>query len=205
MSCADQVVVTSTVKVVSRHLVRSSIADNQTVCPTITSTITGPKKTITASACVATVTYCPPKHYKRHFLEERLEGDDEDVEEEEVDELAGMTNAERIRRGLPLAKPVEKRTFGLGHGHGHGPEPPKGGPSCVPKTVKVEETKTVTKSVTPTKYVTTTKCAYTQTVQSTSYVTSVKTETQTKNAGHPTTVFTTVTPHQSTSSPFTAG
>jgi hypothetical protein len=114
-----------------------------------------------------------------------------------------MTNAERIRRGLPLAKPVEKRTFG--HGHGHGPEPPKGGPSCVPKTVKVEETKTITKSVTPTKYVTTTKCAYTQTVKSTSYVTSVKTETQTKNAGHPTTVFTTVTPHQSTSSPFTAG
>jgi len=110
-----------------------------------------------------------------------------------------MTNAERIRRGLPLAKPVDKRTFGLGHGHG--PQPPKGGPSCVPKTVKVEETKTITKSVTPTKYVTTTKCGYTQTVHSTSYVTSVKTETQTKNAGHPTTVFTTVTPHQSMLSP----
>jgi len=176
------------------------LADKQTVSPTITSTVTAPKKIVTASACVATVTYCPPKHYKRHFLEERLAGDDEDeVEEEEEDEYAGLTNAERIRRGLPLAKPVDKRTWGYDHGHGK-PQPPKAGPSCVPKTVREETTKTITKSVTPTKYVTSTKCAYTQTVQSTVYQSSCKTETQTVVGHKPTTITKTVTPTSSMSS-----
>jgi hypothetical protein len=184
---------------------------SQTVDPTITSTIQGPKKTVTASACIATVTSCPPKHYKRHFLEDRLDGSedveavsegDEEVEVEEVvDEYAGLTNAERIRRGLPLAKPVDKRTFCLGGywlgGKCH-QQPPKAGPSCVPKTIKVESTKTITQSVTPTQFVTSTKCGYTHTVQSTVYTTSLKTETKTKTGqGHCTTVFSTVTPTQS--------
>jgi hypothetical protein len=181
--------------------------DNQTVAPTITSTFTAPKKTVTASACVSTVTYCPPKHYKRHFLEERLTDDDEeDVQEEvvEEDEYAGLTNAERIRRGLPLAKPVDKRTWGYDHGNGHGhgggkPQPPKAGPSCVPKTVREETTKTITKSVTPTQYVTSTKCGYTQTVLSNTVVSDCKTETQTVVGNKATTVFKTVTPTSSMS------
>lgn len=114
----------------------------------------------------ATVTGCPKDNGpgKRHFLEQRTAEADEEAEEE--DEYAGLTNAERIRRGLPLAKPADKRTF-CKDGK-CGPKPPvQAGPSCVPKTEKVEITKTITKSVTPTKYVTTTKCGHTQTATST--------------------------------------
>lgn len=85
-----------------------------------------------------------------------------DVEEEQFDfeesEEEYLSNAERLRRGLPLNKPAEKRTFG------HGKPPPAHGPSCVPSTKTVHDQTTKTKTVTPTKWATTTKCRYTQTV-----------------------------------------
>lgn len=174
-------------------------ADHQFVTPTEVKTKTAHKtEVVTKSKAVATVTSCPnnggPKPYKRHFIEERL-AEDEDDEEFDEDEYAGLTNGERLRRGLPLGKPVEKRTFCFGP-HCH--KPPQAGPSCVPKTVKVESTKTITKSVTPTKYVTTTKCGHTKTHASTVCVTShtVETKTPTKPC---TTVFSTITPTSSES------
>lgn len=156
--------------------------------PTVTSTKFAPKITKTTTQ-TSTVTSCPNAGGpKRHFLEERTlpeELDDEDVEDGsdvEEDEHAGLTNAERLKRGLPLAKPMSKRTWCRdgkclwdykpdickdGRCYWKPKTPPAAGPSCVPKTVKVETTKTITKSVTPTKYVTTSKCGHTKTATST--------------------------------------
>lgn len=75
---------------------------------------------------------------------------------DETDEYEGLTNAERLRRGLPLAKPNQKRHYP------HNPQP-----SCHPSTTRVEETKTITKSVTPTQYSTVTSCGFTQTFDTT--------------------------------------
>lgn len=96
-------------------------------------------------------------------IETEYEYIEEITDELEEDEYAGITNAERLRRGLPLAKPVVKRTW-CKDGKCHG-QPPAPGPSCVPKTFKVEVTKTVTKNKTPTAWVTTTKCGHTKTAE----------------------------------------
>lgn len=73
-----------------------------------------------------------------------------------------MSNAERLRRGLPLNKPAEKRTWP------HYGKPPGAGPSCVPSTKVEWEKVTKTKTVTPTQWATTTKCRYTKTVNTVS-------------------------------------
>jgi hypothetical protein len=78
---------------------------------------------------------------------------EEDDDEEEI--YDGLTNAERLRRGLPLAKPV-KRDANVAAWHR---------PSCTPHHV----TSTIisysgTTTVTPTDLTTVKKCAFTETL-----------------------------------------
>ena len=79
---------------------------------------------------------------------------DAEAEAEPAD-IERMSNAERLRRGLPPAKP-EKRHDG---GSGGYPEP-----SCMPKTETTYTKTTVTKTVTPTHRTTVAECRWTQTV-----------------------------------------
>lgn len=114
-----------------------------------------------------------------------------------------ISNAERIRRGLPLNKP-EKR-------HNHPGQPGQPGPSCVPSTSVSWLGATEIKTVTPTQWATTTKCRYTHTVDKvsecrdcsvdgqaeaeTTTATVLKTKTLTETVrGEPTTIKTTLTP-----------
>ena len=71
-----------------------------------------------------------------------------------------LTNAERLRRGLPLAAPkqLEKRGGHHGGGHHH-PEP-----SCTPKREETTTTTTKTKTITPTSTVCVTECKKTKTL-----------------------------------------
>jgi hypothetical protein len=117
-------------------------ADSQTIVnrPTETKTKWAPALTYTKTHVKVRPTCDVSEVQQKRGL------DDEDAE-------VLISNAERIRRGLPLNKP-EKR-------HGR---PPRPGPSCVPSTSVSWVHATEVKTLTPTQWATTTKCRYTHTV-----------------------------------------
>ncbi|WRT68527.1 uncharacterized protein IL334_005504 [Kwoniella shivajii] len=160
----------------------------------------------TTTTSTRVIPTCTPRQNKRSFLDSLFEENQDQVDERE---LQGLTNGERIQRGLPLAKPNHNRkrspqaaTIDLdlevdaqGRKHPH--------PSCYPSHTTQIVTITKGKTITPTQWTTTSKCARTKTVDEVvttkTTITDVHTETGTKR-GQPVIITENVTPtHTQTS------
>ncbi|WWC71442.1 uncharacterized protein I206_105398 [Kwoniella pini CBS 10737] len=142
------------------------------------------------------------KFHKRSFVE------GSNIEERE---LEGLTNAERIQRGLPLSRPnqIQKRqnvdVDAEIEVDAQGRKKPR--PSCYPTHIHTTVYTTKDKTQTPTKWETTTKCAWTKTVDDVVYtrttITDVHTHTVTER-GEPVIITTEITPTRTHTSTITS-
>ncbi|WWC63430.1 uncharacterized protein I303_106032 [Kwoniella dejecticola CBS 10117] len=124
-------------------------------------------------------------------------------------ELEGLTNAERIQRGLPLSKPnhllKRQNVDAEVEVDAQGRKKPK--PSCYPTHVHTTVYTTKDKTITPTHWETTTKCAWTKTVdeivRTRTTITDVHTQTITER-GEPVIITTATTPTRTHTSTITS-
>jgi hypothetical protein len=132
----------------------SNTAQTITSTPTVVSTTFAPVITVKETT-TETATVCSSTHHARNFfMQKRSTVLDADVIDESED-LEGLTNAERLRNGLPLGKPVVRRVQNS----------PRHFASCHPVHVTSTVTSfTKTETIQPTHFSTTKQCAFTETL-----------------------------------------